>query len=382
VVPYQPRGVSSLNSPFGEEEFGVPSDLETFFTESERELRELLGEKPIKKVPSVGELTGESESESEEEGEEEALPIIKYKLYDDDKMIKFTHGDKEIFIRFTKGITVNDKIITQSGKEKKLLKHEFPNFFYSLTGDKGSFYLIKGIGLFDKISTVLDIPPELTKKSFGITRRVQMSKQKILDVLNNFGLKKSTEGVFIRDGKTRDGETHAPEYDRGGVPLFGLGIKKADNLPDKVPFGSNILLLKKLFLKNILSIQNKHNTKINGFNNVHVSDNFVKIIMNLLKGVNFTNSELQNLTNNERLLLDNLLMLSELNKKFVTGSSTASLNQLKKDYEILIGEIDAGNNNEILKKKLYNILMRMVHFGALSQIQALKHYKEILKSHF
>jgi hypothetical protein len=75
-------------------------------------------------------------------------------------------------------------------------------------------------------------------------------------------------------------------------------------------------------------------------------------------------------------------MLSELNKNFVTGSSTASLNQLKKDYEVLVGEIEAGNNNEMLKKKLYNLLMKMVHFGALSQIQALKHYKEIVKSYF
>ena len=74
--------------------------------------------------------------------------------------------------------------------------------------------------------------------------------------------------------------------------------------------------------------------------------------MNLLKGVNFTNSELQNLTNNEKLLLDNLLVLSELNKKFVTGSATSSLNQLKKDYEVLIGEIEAGNNNDLLKKKI------------------------------
>jgi hypothetical protein len=164
--------------------------------------------------------------------------------------------------------------------------------------------------------------------------------------------------------------------------VIGYGIKQSSDLPEKVNFGSNILFLKKLFLKNILSIQNKHNTKINGFNNVHVSDNFVKIIMNLLKNIDFTNSDLQNLSNGERLLLDNLLMLSELNKKFVTGSSTSSLNQLKKDYEILIGEIEAGNNNDLLKKKLYNLLMKMVHFGALSQIQARKHYKEILKSHF
>jgi hypothetical protein len=360
VVPYQSRGVSSLNSPFGEEEFGVPSDLETFFTESEKELRELLGEnKPIKKVPSVGELTGESEEESSSEEEKEEINIESRNIDNGTTMVLSFNG-KNIYIKYT-----------LQNKEVKLqlmgLKtFEGPIFFLSNTGEPNSFTNIKYNVLLSDIAKFLGIPVKKIRQFMGVYNYRNLKKDDVAKMLANMGLKPSKEPKVINSS-----------------PLtIGYGIKKADNLPDKVPFGSNILLLKKLFLKNILSIQNKHNTKINGFNNVHVSDNFVKIIMNLLKGVNFTNSELQNLTNNERLLLDNLLMLSELNKKFVTGSSTASLNQLKKDYEILIGEIDAGNNNEILKKKLYNILMRMVHFGALSQIQALKHYKEILKSHF
>lgn len=386
VIPFQQRPVE-----LGEgylSEGGFAKDLENILQEAEALT---LGKKPIKKVPSIGQLTGEESGISEEEGEvseeekeqERVLPIINYVLLDNNTLIKFTHGDKEIFIRYTRGLTPRTSVTTQSGEKKKISKLDSPNFFYSSTGAKGTFYLIKGIGLFDKISIVLGIPLELLKQFFKIDRRVQMNKQKIIELLKSYGLKSTKNVPFFYDGEPdHEGITHNKEYDRGGFPLIGLGIKQSQDLPDKVPFGSNILFLKKLFLKNILSIQNKHNTKINGFNNVHVSDNFVKIIMNLLKGVNFTNSELQNLSNGERILLDNLLMLSELNKKFVTGSSTASLNQLKKDYEILIGEIEAGNNNDLLKKKLYNLLMRMVHFGALSQIQALKHYKEILKSHF
>jgi hypothetical protein len=75
-------------------------------------------------------------------------------------------------------------------------------------------------------------------------------------------------------------------------------------------------------------------------------------------------------------------MLSELNKQFVTGSSTDSLNKLKKDYEVLIGEIQAGNNNDLLKKKLYHLLMKLVHFRALGFPTAIKHYKEIIKEYF
>jgi hypothetical protein len=378
VIPFQQRPVG-----IGEgylSEGGIERDLEDILKEAEALA---LGKKPIKKVPSVGDLTGAEESEEEaEQGATSALSRVGVKLLDNDTLIEFTYGDKQIYIRYI-GKIESKRVKIQAGKDRKSPEYEGPNFFYSLSGLKGSFYHIKGVGILHKIAHVLNIDYKSLLSQFNLSRWTEMKKNTILDFLRNLGLKSTTSPHFYYDGEP-DGEgiVHNKQYDKGGTPLIGLGIKQAQDLPDKVPFGSNILFLKKLFLKNILSIQNKHNTKINGFNNVHVSDNFVKIIMNLLKGVNFTNSELQNLTNNEKLLLDNLLILSELNKKFVTGSSTSSLNQLKKDYEILIGEIEAGNNNDLLKKKLYNLLMRMVHFGALSQIQAHKHYKEILKSHF
>jgi hypothetical protein len=255
-------------------------------------------------------------------------------------------------------------------KDNKVLDNDNgPIFFYSLTGKPNSYKNIHFQKLVSMLISIFSQDKSKVADFLRVPKLANLTKQKLAEAFEKFRI---------------SSEIKKPKFFKrqAGINTVGYGVKQSQDLPDKVPFGSNILFLKKLFLKNILSIQNKHNTKINGFNNVHVSDNFVKIIMNLLKGINFTNSELQNLTNNEKLLLDNLLILSELNKKFVTGSSTSSLNQLKKDYEILIGEIEAGNNNDLLKKKLYNLLMRMVHFGALSQIQALKHYKEILKSHF
>jgi len=247
--------------------------------------------------------------------------------------------------------------------------HKGPLFFISLTGVPGTFNNVTFPEFRSTLISFLKLSAEDIRQIFKVEKFAQLTKQHLEDYLI----------VKLKLHPT----VKPPENRKVGTKeTFGYGVKNSQDIPEKVKFGSNTLLLKKLFLKNILSIQNKHNTKINGFNNIHVSDNFVKIIMDLLKGQNFTNSQLQNLSSVERILLDHLLMLSELNKNFVTGSSTASLNQLKKDYEVLVGEIEAGNNNEMLKKKLYNLLMKMVHFGALSQIQALKHYKEIVKSYF
>ena len=367
LIPFE-RGTrapaSTLNIP-PEGAFGIPEGWEEVF----------FGGPPggVESIPSESFLTGAEESGlSEEEGEvSEDEPGNKLNV----RLIKINGVSETMEITNSKGKTLFIKWYTENLKIKKKegkLTHdkEFiaPIFFISETGKPDSYSDIGYKKLVDKISTFFGVTKTEVYNLMGIRNKKTFTKEDLSNFLGSTGLLPTL--------------STKPKIRKIEPLVIGYGIKRSQDLPDKVPFGSNILFLKKLFLKNILSIQNKHNTKINGFNNVHVSDNFVKIIMNLLKGINFTNSELQNLSNGERLLLDNLLMLSELNKKFVTGSATTSLNQLKKDYEILIGEIEAGNNNEILKKKLYNLLMRMVHFGALSQIQALKHYKEILKSHF
>jgi len=318
--------------------------------------------RPPKKIPELYELSDSDEDVATEiENVLMSVPTapispFTQKLLDNGHTLEIMNNRNKCYIKWS-----DDNKYIYSGEEIKA-----PIFFLSKTNKNDSYYNYKHSVFVRKVAQLTNLTSADIYKLFNLDNN-KFSADTLKNKLINAGLKPDPK---------------SPKIISESPLVIGYGIKDADNIPDKVPFGPNILFLKKLFLKNILSIQNKHRTKINGFNNVHVSDNFVKIIMNLLKGINFTNSELQNLTNNEKLLLDNLLVLSELNKKFVTGSATSSLNQLKKDYEVLIGEIEAGNNNDMLKKKLYNLLMRMVHFGALSQIQALKHYKEILKSHF
>lgn len=279
--------------------------------------------------------------------------------------------DKNIYIRMVEYVEPYETYTTE-GDEIKIPGRDRPMFFYSKTGDRGSFIQVKGTAIYKIISKELDVSLDKIKQFLKVQKATNITINDITAKFKLLGLrftrKKPYEVGVINEVKN--------------INLLGLGVKQSDDLPEKVQFGKNILFLKKLFLKNILSIQNKHNVKINGFNNVHVSDNFVKIIMNLINNINFNNNDLQNLSSNERLLLDNLLMLSELNKQFVTGSSTDSLNKLKKDYEILIGEIESGNNNDLLKKKLYHILMKLTHFGAIGFPYAIKHYKEIIKEYF
>jgi len=383
IIPYQARTASTKAGPFSEESGTSPeqiiNEFQQFVKKTDKGIKSL---KPPGKEALTGseyeDIIPEEISEEEEEKEE-----VFNKLLDNNETLLLYTGNyfnnksqgNGIYIKMAPSIkTPKDKKYKNAEGVKVRIPDNFqqPNFFYSVKGTKNSFYMSRGLDIVNQISSNLYIPLKDIYDYFGVSHFRYLNKEKLANLFKDLGLKETTEGFHI--SKTN--------FQQNGQPIVGWGIKHAQDMPEKVNFGSNILFLKKLFLKNILSIQNKHNTKINGFNNVHVSDNFVKIIMNLLKNINFTHDELNKLSNGERLLLDNLLTLSELNKKFVTGSNTNSLNQLKKDYEILIGEIEAGNNNELLKKKLYSLLMKFVHFGALSQQQARKHYKEIVNDYF
>jgi hypothetical protein len=140
-------------------------------------------------------------------------------------------------------------------------------------------------------------------------------------------------------------------------------------------------MLNKLFYHNILSISRPDGVKINGFKNRHVSDDFVMCIINILDNENY-HKELNKLSSVERVLLDNLLKIANLHKKIITGSGSQSIEKLKNELQILEGQIQAGNNNESLKKKLHDILHKLAYFKVISLTQANKHYKEYIKNFF
>jgi len=366
IIPYQERRTSapvssSLNSPFSDE-FGTgPEDIlnefQKFVDATDASLKGLI------QPPDEGQLTGEeSEGEVENKLRIELVPTLGV----NETMVITNSTGKKLYIKF---YVENVKIKKKEGKLLQDKEFVAPIFFVSMTGEPKSFHDISYRNLIDRIALFFGVTKSEVYKLMGKrASNKSFTKEDMSDFL-------STNGLLPTISKP-------PKILKTEPLVIGYGIKNSQDIPDKVNFGSNILFLKKLFLKNILSIQNKHNTKINGFNNVNVSDNFVKIIMNLLKNIDFTNNDLQSLSNGERVLLDNLLTLSELNKKFITGSNISSLNQLKKEYELLIGEIEAGNNNEILKKKLYTLLMKLVHFGCISQAQERKQYKDIIKEYF
>lgn len=161
---------------------------------------------------------------------------------------------------------------------------------------------------------------------------------------------------------------------------FGAGLK--DDTPEYVQFGKYILLLKKLLLKNILSLHKKNHLKLSSFKNKKVSNEFVNLIFKMLDKQIITVQDLAILKIGEKEILDNLLGVCELNKKIITGSGLETLNKVKEKLNLIQGQIEAGNNNPIMKQELHDVLFQLVNLNAITERQARQHYKNICQDFF
>ena len=95
--------------------------------------------------------------------------------------------------------------------------------------------------------------------------------------------------------------------------FVGWGIHNEEIL-QKVKFGRLLLLLNKLYYKNILSLKNQSGHAIEHFTNVKISDTLVEIIYESCKNENINNSLIKLLNNDEKQLLDTVLYMSGLHK--------------------------------------------------------------------
>ena len=165
------------------------------------------------------------------------------------------------------------------------------------------------------------------------------------------------------------------EYDERDYPeTMGWGIKQ-EEIPEIVPFGKIKIALNKLFYKNILSARHNNLGRIAGFQNVKVSDELVLIIMKMIRGEKVIKQEIDALQKTEQMLYDRLLSLANLHKK-APNNKDSTIRALKERMDLIGGEIDAGNDNKVLVKELYNIVHALKNFGVITNKEATKYLSQ------
>ena len=160
-----------------------------------------------------------------------------------------------------------------------------------------------------------------------------------------------------------------------GVLMKGWGMKHDEDVPKLANFGKNIILLNKLYYKNILSVKDKKMHSVEHMPNVKVSDTLADIIFNMCKNANAnkpTKETLDTLKSSERVLFDLLLYVSGLSKSksinAVSGNSKDKhIKELKERLKLVEAEHQAGNNNPVIKAELKDIVNKLVLYHVISQ---------------
>ena len=242
-------------------------------------------------------------------------------------------------------------IIKQKLNSKSKLQDKL---YYSFEEDGTYVELVKKS--LDDIYSETDVTEKDLKQIFGVyTPAAIITKLKKLKLVTT-----ATQQTLTAIKRKAEGE---PEEGRG----MGYGVHQED-IPKFATFGKLKIDVHKLYYNDILSIKGQRDEKISGFQNKKVSEVFVKIIMSIIKHINPLPSDLKLLDKDEKVLYNHLIVLAGLNKQILNDKEN-SVEELKKRMKLVEGEIEAGNNNPMLKKKLYNICYALKNLGVLTESQ-------------
>ena len=162
--------------------------------------------------------------------------------------------------------------------------------------------------------------------------------------------------------------------------VVGAGIG-THNYPKLSRFGKVSISPDKLYYKNTLVIKTPHGKAITGLKNTRVSDSMVSILLKILDGGKVNKSELNLLSPHEKQMYDTLMVMSG-GHKVHENSIDNSTREMKHRLELIGGEMDAGNNSEILLKELHGLLHRMARTGLISTPKAAKYFSEVKANYY
>ena len=147
-----------------------------------------------------------------------------------------------------------------------------------------------------------------------------------------------------------------------------------------IEFGKLLLNLDMLNHKKTLSVKYKSGAGIAKLRKTeNLSEEFVSIINQLIDNKIFNYNLAKELDTNEKEMLINLLFISGLGKEFKIDPSqmNETIEEVKKRFNIIQGQIIAGNNNPLLLKKGVNLIRELIKFGVILESEGNEIIKEL-----
>jgi len=164
------------------------------------------------------------------------------------------------------------------------------------------------------------------------------------------------------------------------APLTGTGIH-LKKFPKVLRFGQVHINPKNLYYDNMLSLRTFKNQAFTGYKDEKISDYLVSLIHKMIEGHKLTKHELTPLDEHERMILDNLIRRAKLHKEHDNTIDDTN-KKMKARFDVLSGEIEAGNDNPLIKQELHQLLYKMSHAKIISLAKANKYMHELNEIYF
>jgi len=242
-----------------------------------------------------------------------------------------------------------------------LSKQELLNRYRGLTGKKT--FQGSSLELAKEITKLMRKPPINIYEIEQPISEIKKPISKIKTILSKLEPIQETKEEFEKpkSKRTVKKEMASPLI---SSPKKGMGIQ-GEFFEKFVPFGRVIISPSQLFYHHVLRIRESNKHSITGMPDIKISEDFVNILMKILKEGQPTTTELKTLDDKERNMYDALLHKAHLHKE-LPNTTDQSIPQLKHRLELVSGEIVAGNDNPVLKKELGHIISQMVSMRIIS----------------
>ena len=162
-------------------------------------------------------------------------------------------------------------------------------------------------------------------------------------------------------------------------PTIGKGIGvHLRKLPSVVQFGKIHIKPSNLYYENILSIRTSTGQALRAYKDEKISNHLASLIIKLLEGGTVSKNDLRALSEKEVMIYDNLIRRSQLHKELDNSWDETAM-KMKTRFQILEGQICAGNDNPLIKEELHELLFKMGNSKIITPHDASRYWNELNK---
>jgi len=169
-----------------------------------------------------------------------------------------------------------------------------------------------------------------------------------------------------------------PKTDQTDEPKMIL-VNKLDPMNEYIPFGKYLLSLKQLS-KGKFMLRTKSKNPVLSFKTLLLTKKTKAIVQKLLQDIDVTFDEIDNLTEDERNIINQIVEKTEINTRLKIPNTKKT--QLEKDlhkFNVLRGSIVSGGDNIEMLRDFRRLLLHLTNENYISKKECNEVLLEMLK---